>query len=168
MNACRIYGSWQIPRSAIEITAPFSLVPRGEIALSRRDIESATTPTPYSSVEEYTEMASATQTRKPRLMDQMRQVMRVKHYSYQTENSYLHWARGYILFHDKRHPSEWKLRRCGHSFHIWPWIATSRHLHRTRRSMPLFFFTSTCLKWNSVSSMRFVLGAQSDRRSCSP
>jgi hypothetical protein len=51
-------------------------------------------------------MASATQTRKPRLMDQTRQVMRVKHYSYQTEKSYLRWARRYILFHDKRHPSE--------------------------------------------------------------
>ena len=35
----------------------------------------------------------------------MRQVMRVKHYSYQTEKSRLHWARRYILFHDKRHPS---------------------------------------------------------------
>ena len=39
-------------------------------------------------------------------MDQMRKVMRVKHYSYQTETSYLQWARRFILFHDKRHPSE--------------------------------------------------------------
>ena len=51
-------------------------------------------------------MAITSETRKPKLMDQMRQVMRVKHYAYQTEKSYLHWARRYILFHDKRHPSE--------------------------------------------------------------
>ncbi len=41
----------------------------------------------------------------PRLLDQLRDAIRRKHYSYRTEKTYLHWARRYILFHEKRHPS---------------------------------------------------------------
>lgn len=44
--------------------------------------------------------------RPPRLLDSMRDVLRVKHYSYRTEESYLGWVRRYILFHGKRHPRE--------------------------------------------------------------
>jgi len=36
----------------------------------------------------------------------MRQVLRTKHYAYSTEQTYVQWARRYILFHDKRHPQE--------------------------------------------------------------
>jgi integron integrase len=36
----------------------------------------------------------------------MREALRVRHYSYRTEQSYLDWARRYILFHRKRHPAE--------------------------------------------------------------
>jgi len=43
---------------------------------------------------------------KPRLLDQVRQRCRVKHYSIRTERSYLGWIRRFILFHSKRHPSE--------------------------------------------------------------
>lgn len=42
----------------------------------------------------------------PRLLDRMRQTMRVRHYSLATERAYLTWVRRYILFHDKRHPAE--------------------------------------------------------------
>ncbi len=38
-----------------------------------------------------------------RLLDQMSQVLRVRHYSPRTEACYLHWARHFILFHGKRH-----------------------------------------------------------------
>jgi hypothetical protein len=41
-----------------------------------------------------------------RLLDQVRDVIRIKHYSIRTEQAYLQWIRRYILFHDKRHPSE--------------------------------------------------------------
>ncbi|APB33131.1 integron integrase, partial [Gloeomargarita lithophora Alchichica-D10] len=37
-----------------------------------------------------------------RLLDQVRDVLRVKHYSYQTEKSYLLWIRRYIHFHHRR------------------------------------------------------------------
>ena len=32
--------------------------------------------------------------------------MRLKHYSYKTEKTYVYWVRRYILFHNKRHPLE--------------------------------------------------------------
>jgi len=42
----------------------------------------------------------------PKLLDQVRNALRLKHYSYRTEQSYVHWIKQYILFHDKRHPAE--------------------------------------------------------------
>jgi len=41
---------------------------------------------------------------KPKLLDQMCQKIRFKHYSIRTEQAYVDWARRYILFHGKRHP----------------------------------------------------------------
>jgi integron integrase len=41
-----------------------------------------------------------------KLLDQVRDVIRLKHYSYRTEKSYTDWIRRYILFHDKRHPKD--------------------------------------------------------------
>ena len=32
--------------------------------------------------------------------------MRFHHFSYRTEQTYIHWVRRYILFHGKRHPRE--------------------------------------------------------------
>jgi integron integrase len=42
---------------------------------------------------------------KPRLLDQVRDALRVRHYSYRTEQAYVGWIRRFILFHGKRHPS---------------------------------------------------------------
>jgi hypothetical protein len=42
----------------------------------------------------------------PRLLDQLRNRMRVKHYSIRTEEAYVDWVRRYILFHHKVHPRE--------------------------------------------------------------
>jgi len=41
---------------------------------------------------------------KPRLLDQVRDVIRCKHYSIRTEQSYVDWIKRYIYFHDKKHP----------------------------------------------------------------
>ena len=43
---------------------------------------------------------------KPRLLDQVRETIRLKHYSPKTEDAYVGWIRRYIFFHGKRHPSE--------------------------------------------------------------
>ncbi len=42
----------------------------------------------------------------PRLMDQVRDRLRLKHYSIRTETAYLGWIKRFILFHGKRHPAE--------------------------------------------------------------
>lgn len=42
----------------------------------------------------------------PKLLDQVRTVIRVKHFSLSTERAYVSWIRRFILFHDKRHPKE--------------------------------------------------------------
>jgi integron integrase len=40
----------------------------------------------------------------PKLLDQVRAVARLKHFSFSTEQAYVHWIRRFILFHSKRHP----------------------------------------------------------------
>ena len=41
-----------------------------------------------------------------RLLDRLREALRVRHRSRRTEAAYVDWARRFILFHGKRHPSE--------------------------------------------------------------
>ena len=41
-----------------------------------------------------------------KLLDQLREKCRLKHFSISTEKNYVGWVRRYILFHHKRHPSE--------------------------------------------------------------
>lgn len=43
---------------------------------------------------------------KKRLLDQVRDKLRLRHYSIRTEHSYISWIKRYILFHNKRHPQE--------------------------------------------------------------
>lgn len=43
---------------------------------------------------------------KPKLLDQVRNLIRMRHLSYKTEKAYLHYIRDFKLFHDKRHPTE--------------------------------------------------------------
>ena len=42
--------------------------------------------------------------RKPRLLEEVRQIMMVKHMSPRTIKAYTHWIRRFIVFHGKRHP----------------------------------------------------------------
>jgi len=41
-----------------------------------------------------------------KLLEQVSDIIRLKHYSYKTEKSYINWIKRYILFHSKRHPRE--------------------------------------------------------------
>ena len=40
------------------------------------------------------------------LLNRVRDVMRTRHYSLQTEKTYIYWMKKYILFHNVRHPKE--------------------------------------------------------------
>ena len=41
-----------------------------------------------------------------KLLDRVRDAIRLKHYSYRTEQTYVQWIRRFILFHNKRHPQK--------------------------------------------------------------
>ena len=43
---------------------------------------------------------------KKKLLDIVRDKVRVKHYSISTERTYVHWIKHYIFYHNKRHPIE--------------------------------------------------------------
>ena len=45
-------------------------------------------------------------TGKPKLLDQVRDVIRRKHYSIRTEQAYIDWIKRFIIYHGKRHPAE--------------------------------------------------------------
>ena len=45
-------------------------------------------------------------TGKPKLLEQVRQTIRKRHYSDRTEKAYVHWIKRFIFFHNKRHPLE--------------------------------------------------------------
>src|SRR2546425_5492491 len=42
----------------------------------------------------------------PKLLDQLRQAIRVRHYSRRTEEAYVWWVRRYVRFCGLRHPGE--------------------------------------------------------------
>lgn len=42
----------------------------------------------------------------PRLLDQVRQQCRLRHYSLRTEQAYVGWIKRFLFFHDKRHPRQ--------------------------------------------------------------
>jgi hypothetical protein len=41
---------------------------------------------------------------KPKLLDRVRNALRVRHLARSTEKAYVYWCRRYILYHNKRHP----------------------------------------------------------------
>ena len=42
----------------------------------------------------------------PKLLEQVRTVIRLRHYSLRTEQTYVSWIKQYIVFSNKRHPAE--------------------------------------------------------------
>jgi integron integrase len=42
----------------------------------------------------------------PKLLDRVREAVRVRHYSRRTEEAYVAWMRRFIVFHGKKHPSQ--------------------------------------------------------------
>lgn len=42
----------------------------------------------------------------PKLLDQVRERLRLKHYSIRTEQAYVEWTKRFIFFHGKRHPAQ--------------------------------------------------------------
>ena len=53
-----------------------------------------------------TTRASSRLANKPKLLDQVRDVIRRRHYSVRTEQAYIDWIKRFIIYHNKRHPAE--------------------------------------------------------------
>lgn len=51
-------------------------------------------------------MTPGSGTSRPELLDQLREQIRLRHYSIRTETQYAHWVRRFVLFHGKRHPRD--------------------------------------------------------------
>ena len=51
-------------------------------------------------------MTAPTTASRPKLLDQVRNAIRSRHYSPKTEESYVHWIKRFIFFHNRRHPVE--------------------------------------------------------------
>ncbi len=49
-------------------------------------------------------MTSLPEPRKPKLLDRVREVIRFKHFSRRTEETYVQWIKRFIIFHHKQHP----------------------------------------------------------------
>ena len=54
----------------------------------------------------YTAMTEVKPGTSPKLLDQLREQIRYRHYSMRTEQAYVHWVKRFIYFHGKRHPKE--------------------------------------------------------------
>jgi len=71
---------------------------------------------------------------KPKLLDQLRSVLRVKHYSIRTEDAYISWVRQYILFHNKKHPIEMGAE---HIASFLTYLAEQRHVAPSTQNQAL-------------------------------
>jgi site-specific recombinase XerD len=52
----------------------------------------------------FPEDVNASQVNAPRLLEELRNAIRLRHYSARTEETYAHWVRRFIAFHQKKHP----------------------------------------------------------------
>jgi integron integrase len=82
--------------------APIPAVQWSERRSHTRFISSTTPQTPTPSVT--LPFIPALGERKPKLLDQVRDAIRTRHYSWRTEQTYIQWIKRFIFFHDKKHP----------------------------------------------------------------
>jgi hypothetical protein len=79
--------------------------------------------------------------RSPRLLEQVRHAIRLRHYSLRTEHAYLGWIKRFILFHDKRHPRDMGAEEVTAFLSQLAVKHEVRHLRKIRRSTRSCFFT---------------------------
>jgi integron integrase len=72
--------------------------------------------------------------RKPKLLDQVRSTIRFRHYSYQTEKTYVHWIKRFIFFHHMRHPREMGKEEVEHFLTA---LAVDRHVSAATQNQAL-------------------------------
>lgn len=70
----------------------------------------------------------------PRLLDALRQQIRLLHYSLRTEEAYVYWVRAFIRFHNLRHPTELAAPEVEAFL---GWLAAERHVAPSTHSQAL-------------------------------
>lgn len=70
-----------------------------------------------------------------KLIEQVRNTIRTKHYSYKTEMSYVYRIKEYICFHKKRHPIEMAEREVEEYL---SWLATVRHVSSSSQNQAFY------------------------------
>jgi integron integrase len=79
-------------------------------------------------------MESSQSAQGPKLLDRVRQAIRLRHYSRRTEEAYTHWIRAYIVFHGKVHPE----RLCaGDVTSFLSWLAERRRVSASTQNQAL-------------------------------
>ena len=69
-----------------------------------------------------------------KLLDQVREAIRARHYSRRTEDVYVYWIRRYIVFHDKTHPSGMGAREIAAFL---GWLAVQRKVSASTQNQAL-------------------------------
>lgn len=69
-----------------------------------------------------------------KLLDQLRDCIRTKHYSVRTEEAYVGWVRQFILYHNKRHPQEMGAAEVNQFISC---LAVERHLSASTQNQAL-------------------------------
>jgi len=69
-----------------------------------------------------------------KLLDQVRDKIRFKHYSLSTENTYISWVKQFILYHGKRHPSDLGVAEVETFL---TYLATQRHVSSSTQNQAL-------------------------------
>jgi hypothetical protein len=67
-------------------------------------------------------------------LQQVRNAIRVRHYSIRTEQAYVDWIRRFILFHGKRHPNELGEAEVGRFL---TWLAVERNVAPSTQNQAL-------------------------------
>jgi hypothetical protein len=82
-----------------------------------------------------------------RLVDRVREAMRCRRYSLQTEKAYWYWIRYFIRFHGRRHPAQ---MGAAEVTAFLSWLASERNVAaatQNRRSRRCSSFTGTSSGW---------------------
>jgi len=72
----------------------------------RPGVDHRSVPASHRSLQRAVMVPRAPAGQKPKLLDQVREAIRMRHYSMRTEEAYVSWIKRFILFHGKRHPLE--------------------------------------------------------------
>ena len=70
----------------------------------------------------------------PKLLDRVRQAIRVRHYSGRTERAYVVWIRRYIVYHGKEHPAH---LGADHIAQFLTWLAVRRGVSASTQNQAL-------------------------------